>query len=75
MNKTASEGKDATREPVKGLVTARKCECCGHHEIGITNQTGEYISLKPGMMVEIIAPPMSNKDKPITIIADDHEPT
>ena len=54
MNEASSEGKNPDKESVKGLVTARKCECCGHHEIGITNQAGEYISLKPGMMVKII---------------------
>jgi hypothetical protein len=36
-----------------GMVTARKCECCGHHEIGITTDDGEYLALKPGMIVEI----------------------
>ena len=54
MNEASSEGKKPDNESVKGLVTARKCECCGHHEIGITNQAGKYISLKPGMMVKII---------------------
>ena len=53
MNESSYEGKDSHRESVKGIVTARKCECCGHHEIGVTSQTGEYISLKPGMMVKI----------------------
>ncbi len=36
-----------------GRVTARKCACCGHHEIGITTPAGEYIPLKPGIWVEI----------------------
>ncbi|MBC8278445.1 MAG: hypothetical protein H8E46_09450 [FCB group bacterium] len=38
-----------------GEVTARKCDCCGHHEIGITTDDGEYIPLKPGMIVQIIS--------------------
>ena len=42
------------KEPIEGIVTARKCDCCGHHEIGATTQTGEYVSLKPGMKVKII---------------------
>ena len=54
MNEASSERKNPDAEFVKGIVTARKCECCGHHEIGITNPSGEYISLKPGMMVKII---------------------
>ncbi len=38
----------------KGVVTARKCDCCGHHEVGVTLDSGEYIPLKPGMRVAII---------------------
>lgn len=26
---------------VKGIVTARECECCEHHEMGITTDAGE----------------------------------
>ena len=37
----------------QGTVTAKKCECCGHHEIGIETDAGEYIPLKTGMKVEI----------------------
>jgi hypothetical protein len=39
--------------PLEGTVTARKCECCGHHEIGIVTRSGEYLPLKPGMRVTI----------------------
>ena len=53
MNEVSSEGKDPNKKSIEGLATARKCECCGHHEIGITDQTSEYISLKTGMMVKI----------------------
>ena len=42
------------KEPIEGIVTARKCDCCGHHEIGVTTKTGKYVSLKPGMKVKII---------------------
>ena len=38
----------------KGIVTARECECCGHHEIGITTEAGDYIQLKTGMVIEIV---------------------
>lgn len=41
-------------ENAEGKVTARPCECCGHHEIGIVNKYGEYIPLRPGMQVRII---------------------
>lgn len=32
-----------------GRIIARKCACCGHHEIGIEKENGEYVALKPGM--------------------------
>jgi hypothetical protein len=41
-------GKEAS---VKGVVTARKCKQCGHHEIGIITEEGQYLALKPGMKV------------------------
>jgi hypothetical protein len=51
------EEKYLQMEPVNenliGTVTARKCECCGHHEIVIETDVGEYVPLKPGMKVEI----------------------
>jgi len=53
MNEKSSEVKDDHKESIEGVVTARKCDCCGHHEIGITTETGEYISLKPGMKIQI----------------------
>jgi len=39
--------------PIQGTVIAKKCGCCGHHEIGIETDAGEYVTLKPGMTVEI----------------------
>ena len=42
------------KKTITGVITARKCECCGHHEIGITTQKGKYILLKPGITVKII---------------------
>jgi hypothetical protein len=40
---------------ITGIVTSRTCDCCGHHEIGMTTHNGEYIRLKPGMKITIIA--------------------
>jgi len=37
-----------------GRVIARKCRCCGHHEIGIETDTGGFLCLKPGMEIKII---------------------
>ena len=49
---------------ITGTVTARECDCCGHHEIGITTADGRYIPLKPGMAVEIrVDPEQENGDK------------
>jgi len=39
---------------ITGVVTSRTCDCCGHHEIGMTTQNGEDIRLKPGMKITII---------------------
>jgi len=46
--------KDNYKGPIKGIVTARTCECCGHHEIGITLPNKMYIPLKPGVLVKVI---------------------
>ena len=47
-------GPNDLQEPIDGIVTARQCECCGHHEIGITTEEGTYVPLKPGMQVRIL---------------------
>ncbi len=39
---------------IEGVVTARECKSCGHHEIGITTDKGRFFSLKPGMKVKIV---------------------
>ena len=40
-------------KPIEGVVVAETCDCCGHHEIGIKTETGEYFQLKPGMKVTV----------------------
>ncbi len=47
--------RDAKETYVTGIVCSRTCDCCGHHEIGMTTQNGEYIRLKPGMKITIVA--------------------
>ena len=54
MNTKSTENKEQMKKRIKGIVTARRCECCGHHEIGITTDSGKYISLRPGMIIEIL---------------------
>lgn len=39
--------------PIKGVVAARKCRYCQHHEIGIKTKAG-YLQLKPGMKIELL---------------------
>ena len=52
--KKETDGKTGLSEAFRGIVTARKCDCCGHHEIGLTTADGRYIPLKPGMTVLIL---------------------
>ena len=54
MNKKSSNEEYSYKENIEGVVTARKCDCCGHHEIGITTQTGEYVPLRPGMRLLLL---------------------
>ena len=37
-----------------GRVVSRKCRYCGHHEIGLETDNGDYLCLKPGMNIKII---------------------
>lgn len=54
-NKAHRGGCKPDRKPViQGVVKARKCRHCGHHEIGIITRSGEYIPLKPGMKVAVL---------------------
>jgi hypothetical protein len=39
---------------IKGIVTARKCKHCQHHEIGIVTDQGRYMPLKLGRKVILI---------------------
>ena len=54
MDKTKYNSEEPKDESTEGIVTARECDCCGHHELGITTKDGKYIPLKPGMKVKII---------------------
>ena len=51
MNEKSREINNSQNKAITGIVTARKCECCDHHEIGVITHTGEYFPLKPGMKV------------------------
>ena len=56
--------------PLSGIVTARKCQTCGHHELGFTTEDGVFIPLRPGTRIQILedheAPePGPNKIEPL----------
>ena len=40
--------------PIKGVVKARECAHCGHHEIGIITEAGKFVALKPGMKIAVL---------------------
>jgi hypothetical protein len=53
-----SKADKAGRKPdpksmIQGVVRARKCRHCGHHEIGIVTKSGGYRALKPGMRIMV----------------------
>jgi len=54
MNTKFLDENPTPKEPVEGIVTPRKCDACGHHEIGIIARNGTYIPLKPGMKIRIM---------------------
>jgi hypothetical protein len=54
MDQNSFEKKCTDTKPVRGVVTASKCDCCRHHKIGVTTKAGKYIPLKAGMIVHII---------------------
>ncbi|BBO71919.1 hypothetical protein DSCA_58490 [Desulfosarcina alkanivorans] len=50
---------------VEGVVTARPCDCCGHHEVGIVTAAGDYLPLRPGMQVRILRQAEAEDDEPV----------
>jgi hypothetical protein len=45
--------KEKREVSMEGIVTARTCNSCGHHEIGIVTKDGKFIPLRPGMRIAI----------------------
>ena len=43
--------KAVPRSRIKGVVEARKCKYCGHHEMGVVTEAGDYLPLRPGMKI------------------------
>jgi len=40
--------------PLTGIVTAKKCPSCGHHEVGFTTKDGTFHPLSPGTRIQIM---------------------
>jgi len=53
MNKKGLDENPTPKEPVEGIVPARKCDAWGHHGIGIADRNETYLLLKPGMEIRI----------------------
>lgn len=48
------------RLELSGVVTSRKCPVCGHHEVGLTTQNGDFYPLRPGVRVQIVTDPSAD---------------
>jgi hypothetical protein len=48
---------------IQGVVRARKCRHCGHHEVGIVTKPGEFLALKPGMRIMVFPDDVGNEDR------------
>ncbi len=48
-----AESKSSGDFPLNGQISMRKCQYCGHHEVGVETGSGNYFPLKPGMDVKI----------------------
>ena len=46
--------KSPRSSPIKGAVKTRECPHCGHHEIGIMMEAGDFMALKPGMKIAVL---------------------
>jgi hypothetical protein len=40
--------------PLAGIVAARKCPSCGHHEVGFTTKDGVFHPLSPGTRIQVL---------------------
>ena len=55
-------------KPTMGIITARKCPTCGHHELGYETSDGRFFPLRPGDRVgvipSVVAPQFTSEEKP-----------
>ncbi len=40
--------------PIIGVIKARECPLCGHHEVGVVTVNGDFYPLRPGTCVQVI---------------------
>jgi len=45
------------RNILKGIISSRKCPLCGHHEVGLMTDGGDFYPLKPGVLVQTLEKP------------------
>lgn len=53
--------------PLTGIVTARKCPSCGHHEVGFTSTDGIFHPFSPGTRIQILEDPAAPGPGPIEL--------
>jgi C_GCAxxG_C_C family probable redox protein len=61
--------KTDTENQVSGVIAARKCSDCGHHEVGLTTADGRFVAFKPGMAATLEPQAQTSIVKPKTEIA------
>lgn len=52
-----------SENPISGVVTTRKCFDCGHHEVGLTTATGDFVAFRPGMQATLESKTAAAKTK------------
>jgi hypothetical protein len=66
-------------KPTMGIITARKCPTCGHHELGYETRDGRFFPLRPGDRVGVIpgvvAPQYAAEEKPLISHGDEEKLT
>jgi len=40
--------------PVIGVIKARECPLCGHHEVGVVTVNGDFYPLRPGTCIQVL---------------------
>jgi hypothetical protein len=46
--------KSPRKPQITGIITARDCPSCGHHEIGVITEDGTFFPLRPGTWIQVL---------------------